>query len=300
MRPLGGPPAGGASGGPPSSPALTRAEFLELVDEFVLGYVDGVTRQRCEAFLARTDADGPDDACRLAYQQATDAALALALTVAPVRLPEELWTGIEQGLLREAQRQTFPIRARPLRALPAVVWPSVAAGFAALSVGLGWQLIQVRDEQLRASHRVSSLTSNLAETKIYLDGCRKGLHEQMTQVKQSHDLLSQVVARGMRMLSPQQVVRDAPSIVFMFNPADGKAFALGNDNEAPAGKVYALWVIPKKGAPIPAGTFSKIGMTVAVELKHSLAVSDMGALAISREPAPGATSPTEVLLVAKL
>lgn len=291
---------GGASGGPPSGRALTRAEFLELVDAFALGHVDGVTRQQCEAFLARKDAGGPDDACRLAFQQATEAALALALTVAPVRLPERLWTGIEQGLLREPPRQIFPIRARPPRALPSFVWPSVAAGFAALSVGLGWQLLQLREEQLRASHRVSSLTSNLAETNIYLDGCRRGLHEQMMLVKQSHDLMSQIATPGMRLLSPQHVVKDAPAIVFMFNSADGTAFAMGGDNEAPAGKVYELWVLPKKGAPIPAGTFLKMTMMTAVELTHSLAVADIGALAISREPAPGGASPTEVVLVAKL
>lgn len=280
---------------------MSREEFLALVDELALGHLEPAVRDRCYAYL-----DGASEQDRAAYDAALEAALTLALTVQPVRVPDRVWDKIELSVAKEPVRSVFPIRANKQASLATKLnpggwaWPTIAAGLALVSVSLGWKLNTERSNSLRAIEKSSSLTATLAENQLALDGCRRGLHEQMEGYKQTQDLLSFVAKPGMKMMHPQKMAEDAPSFVFMMNEKDGAAWAMGPEMAAPAGEVFELWVIPKKGRPVPAGTFDKMGAHQAVAVAHKMALSDMGGFAISREPAPGGDKPTQMLLLARL
>jgi anti-sigma-K factor RskA len=61
----------------------------------------------------------------------------------------------------------------------------------------------------------------------------------------------------------------------------------------PAGKVYQIWVMPARGAPIPAGTFTidtAGSATTVVQTPTNL--PDPTAMAVSIEPEGGVNAPT--------
>jgi anti-sigma-K factor RskA len=78
-------------------------------------------------------------------------------------------------------------------------------------------------------------------------------------------------------------VKDRSSLVFMAS----------NMPELPAQKAYELWLIPKQGAPIPAGVFKPDAKGSAVVINPPLPPQvEAKAFAITIEPEQGSTMPT--------
>jgi Anti-sigma-K factor rskA len=66
---------------------------------------------------------------------------------------------------------------------------------------------------------------------------------------------------------------------------------------AQAGKIYEMWVIPKGGAPRPAGLFQSQGGTAMHILSGPLDVGTVGAIAVTLEPEAGSPAPTSTPII---
>lgn len=84
-----------------------------------------------------------------------------------------------------------------------------------------------------------------------------------------------------------------PSGKAVYSPDHGLVFIASNMNPLPPQKAYELWLIPKQGAPIPAGVF-KPDVRGNVAMMHSPmpAGVEAKAFAITIEPEQGSATPT--------
>ena len=67
---------------------------------------------------------------------------------------------------------------------------------------------------------------------------------------------------------------------------------------AGAGKTYEMWVIPKGGAPQPAGLFQSEGTRGLHILSGPIDVSAIGTVAVTIEPVAGSVTPTMPIIIA--
>jgi anti-sigma-K factor RskA len=87
------------------------------------------------------------------------------------------------------------------------------------------------------------------------------------------------------------------------SPQHGVAFSGQNLAALPSGKTYEMWIIPKGGKPVPAGTFAPSADGSALHLQTGpVDLASIGAVAVSVEPAGGVASPTagQIIIVAPL
>jgi len=86
-----------------------------------------------------------------------------------------------------------------------------------------------------------------------------------------------------------------------FNPS-GVLLVAANLPQPPSGKTYEMWIIPKGGAPEPAGLFaSNVRGTAAHYFSAPSGVSETDTVAVTLEAAAGAAAPTsQPLIVAPL
>jgi anti-sigma-K factor RskA len=66
---------------------------------------------------------------------------------------------------------------------------------------------------------------------------------------------------------------------------------------AQSGKIYEMWVIPKGGAPRPAGLFQSEGGTAMHILSGPLDLGTLGAVAVTLEPEAGSPAPTTTPII---
>lgn len=66
---------------------------------------------------------------------------------------------------------------------------------------------------------------------------------------------------------------------------------------AQSGKTYEMWVIPKGGAPRPAGLFQSQGGTALHILSGPLDMASLGAVAVTLEPEAGSAAPTSTPII---
>lgn len=79
----------------------------------------------------------------------------------------------------------------------------------------------------------------------------------------------------------------------LLNSRRGVLLIASNLPPAPSGKTYELWVIPKQGAPLPAGLFQSSPQGDAQYLHGGpVDLNAAGAVAVTLEPASGSNAPT--------
>ena len=82
------------------------------------------------------------------------------------------------------------------------------------------------------------------------------------------------------------------------NARRGVLLLASNLPPAPSGKTYQLWVIPKGGAPRPAGLFqSDAGGNATYLSQGALDISQTGAVAVTLEPEAGSPAPTTTPII---
>ena len=83
------------------------------------------------------------------------------------------------------------------------------------------------------------------------------------------------------------------------NPRQGVLLLASNLTPAPAGKIYEMWIIPKRGNPLPAGLFQSQSDGTAMYLrKGAVDVASTGVIAVTLEPEAGSQAPTSQPLIA--
>jgi anti-sigma-K factor RskA len=92
--------------------------------------------------------------------------------------------------------------------------------------------------------------------------------------------------------------QQAPPKGFVFlHPQLGVMLIASNLPAAGAGKTYEMWVIPKAGAPRPAGLFQSDGMRGLHILSGPIDLDALNAIAVTVEPMAGSTAPTTTPII---
>jgi hypothetical protein len=120
--------------------------------------------------------------------------------------------------------------------------------------------------------------------------------KQLLQVTGERDRLNQAV----RFLSDPETRpasfgrgQQAPPRGYVFvHPQLGVMLIASNLPAAGAGKTYEMWVLPKVGAPRPAGLFQSDGMRGLHILAGPLDMDALDAIAVTLEPEAGSAAPT--------
>jgi hypothetical protein len=85
------------------------------------------------------------------------------------------------------------------------------------------------------------------------------------------------------------------------NPDRGVLLTASNLPPAPAGKTYEMWIVPKQGAPEPAGIFNSDPNNTAAHVQRgAVDLSKAAAVAVSLEDENGSKTPTKVLFAVTL
>lgn len=102
-------------------------------------------------------------------------------------------------------------------------------------------------------------------------------------------------ASGTREVDLKPTGKNALPEVRAFWHAEMGLVLAGNKIPSPtADRTFQLWVVPKKGAPLSAGTFHPDAAgTVLMVAAPGTAIADAAALAVSEEPAGGLPQPTK-------
>ncbi len=90
----------------------------------------------------------------------------------------------------------------------------------------------------------------------------------------------------------------APPRGYVFvHPTLGVMLIASNLPAAGVGKTYEMWMIPKTGAPRPAGLFQSDGMRGLYILNGPLDLGALNAVAVTLEPAAGSAAPTTMPII---
>jgi anti-sigma-K factor RskA len=276
---------------------VTCQEFQELAGALALGTLDAADRAAAEEHLLEREHGGCPEA--LARARATVAGLAGALP--PVAPSDEVWRAIAARLGLEAPGAPAVMPLRRLRAVRSLPWVAAAASLAAAVVGFGlWgreraarergeaELAEVaRGAQLEARER--------AALAVEVQALRSGLARE-------REIMALLDADGSRVVPLAPVGGGGRRATAIVNPRLRRAVIVSTALAPEPGKDWQLWVIHGAGAPEPAGFLRFVpGAALAMgEIDPRLLATPPGALAVSREPAGGSPSPTEVVLLGKL
>ena len=89
-----------------------------------------------------------------------------------------------------------------------------------------------------------------------------------------------------------------PSGKVFASPTQGVVLIASNLPQAPAGKAYEMWVIPKGGKPLPAGVFQSTAEGSAIHVQRGKLDPAADLVAVTLEDAGGADAPTTTPLFA--
>jgi hypothetical protein len=116
------------------------------------------------------------------------------------------------------------------------------------------------------------------------------LRAQLTSVSQALEFLNQPETR---LVLDRKAVPLPPRARVFVNPNRGVLLLADNLPPAPAGKIYEMWVVPKSGAPKPAGLFQSDERGNAVHLlREPVDLASAAAIAVTVEPEGGSSAPT--------
>jgi anti-sigma-K factor RskA len=136
--------------------------------------------------------------------------------------------------------------------------------------------------------------------------------ERTTQLADARRTLMQVSGERDRLTQALQFLSDpqtvpasfgkgpaAPPRGYVFlHPQLGVLLIASNLPAAGQGKAYEMWVIPKGGAPRPAGLFQSDGARAVHILNGPIDVAALGVVAVTVEPAAGSPAPTSQPIIA--
>jgi len=94
----------------------------------------------------------------------------------------------------------------------------------------------------------------------------------------------------------------APGGKVFVNPSQGVLLVASNLPAPPSGKVYEMWLLPRRGMPVAAGFFQPAMDETALHLRRGpVDIGAIAAVTVTLENAGGASQPTtEPLIVARL
>ena len=268
-------------------------DFQGIAGAYALGALDPAEQAVAEEHLLEREHRG----CPEALGRARVTAAALAGALAPVAPPDSVWRAIAARAGFEAPEHARRGGAPPRRERLALAWGAAAAAAVALVAVWGYERsARARTEEELADARRGA-QSEARERAALLAEVRT-LRESAARER---ELVALLDAPESRLVPLAPVGGHAGRATAVVNVRAGRAVVLSTALVPEPGKDYQLWVIHGAGAPEPAGFLRFAHGALAVgDVDPKLLASPPGALAVSREPAGGGPTPTEVVLVGKL
>ncbi len=236
-------------------------ELRDQYELYALGALDAEERTELDAHLRR-----PDDPCVDGVRRARERVTSLALMAPEAHPPARL------------RAKVVNMVGEPKRGWNwAVPWAVAMVGLAVLALWLGVSrreqariLTQIRTEEQRKTVELARLTEAFALM---------------------NDPAAKQVVFGENAPKPRGRV--------FVNPQQGVLLLASNLTPAPSGKIYEMWIIPKTGAPAPAGLFQSESDGTAMYLrKGAVDMASAAVIAVTLEPEAGSAAPTSTPLIA--
>jgi anti-sigma-K factor RskA len=236
---------------------MTCEELRQDYELYAMGTLDDPERSEIREHL-----DRGCDVCTAGVRQATGALYAFAASVEGPEPPRRL-------------RAKVIAMVAPERSSPAWDWRSawLAAAFCALAAIAVFISIDRRN------------TATVAALERRLD------HEtaQMASYREALDILNAPETREINFGGGKP---EPPRGRVFVNP-NGVLLIASRLPPPPEGKIYEMWVVPKKGAPAPAGLFASTADGRAVHFQRgAVSLADAAAIAVTVEAQGGAPAPT--------
>jgi anti-sigma-K factor RskA len=242
----------------------THPQFEEDLALYAMGVLGEEDRLNLEHHLA----DCPS--CRRELEALRGDSALLALSTGGPRPPQRS----RERLMKAIAQQPRRVEARRSRPWWALV-PAFAAGL--LAVLAGWLLTQ--NSSLK--QQVEALKNRSLRQQEELQRTRE-----IVSTLTATDAMTVTLVAAKTPPQPQGkvlYVKDRASLIFLAS----------NLPPVPSQKAYELWLIPKQGAPIPAGVFKPDTRGSAMVLNPPLTPgTEAKAFAITVEPEAGSTTPT--------
>jgi hypothetical protein len=237
---------------------MTCEELKESFELYALGVLDGGEKDEMDAHLER--------GCEACGKNLNDALAmnAILLSLAPEAAPPA-------RLKRRIVASVGVERAQ-------WGWAALLAA-ACLMVIAVWLSVQER-------RRVGEL-ADARQLILQISGERDRMQQALSFLNQPE---TQQVGFGKGQAAPPR------GNVFV-NPRSGVLLIASNLPDLTAGKTYEMWVIPKAGAPRPAGLFQSVSGTALYILPGPVDITGLGAVAVTVEPQSGSPAPTSTPII---
>jgi anti-sigma-K factor RskA len=240
---------------------MTCEELRDQYELYALGALEAEERTELDSHLRR-----PDDPCLDGVRRARERMTTLALISPEAQPPARLRAKVVNMVSEPKRSWNW-----------AAPWAVAMVGLAMVSLWLGVS----RREQSRILNQMRA------------EAQRKTV--ELARLTEAFALMNDPAAK--------QVVfgENAPKPrgrVFV-NPQQGVLLLASNLAPAPAGKIYEMWIIPKGGAPAPAGLFQSESDGTAMYLrKGAVDMASAAVIAVTLEPEAGSAAPTSTPLIA--
>jgi anti-sigma-K factor RskA len=214
--------------------------------------------------------------CRRELEQLRGDAALLALSTSGPRPPARSKSRLMNAIGKEPRTQ--PARSR-------LNWWAIL-GWAATAVMLVF-VIGVTQHNKRLSSTIAELSSMVEKERVSGDEARR-----IADIMHASDAMPyEILPVSMKTKMP------AGKAIYS-RDRSGLVFVASNLQPVPAQKAYELWLIPMKGAPIPAGMFKPDNHGMAMVMNPPLPAGvEAKAFAITIEPEQGSSAPTTNIIM---
>ena len=245
-------------------------QFGEDLALYALGVLEGEERTALEKHLEGCAS------CRRELEQLRGDAALLALSTMGPKPPERSKARLMRALAEEP-RAKEP-RTKKERATAGLLW-GVAGWVAAALTIIVCVTLWRQNQQLKMSATKS--VEFIEQERLRLQKDRK-----VAEILQAPDATRYDIL-------PVKYPAPPPSGKAIYSREQGLIFIASNLKPVPDQKAYELWLIPKQGAPIPAGVFKPDAHGSATVVNPPLPAGvEAKAFAITVEPEQGSATPT--------
>jgi len=127
---------------------------------------------------------------------------------------------------------------------------------------------------------------------------RRRLGDQTTEFRRSQEAFAILSAPGTTEVAFGQGQPAPASGRVFINPTRGVMMVASNLPPAPAGRIYEMWIVPKRGSPSPAGLFQSRNDDTAMHIEPGpVDVAATAAIAVTIEGEAGASQPASRALI---
>jgi hypothetical protein len=239
---------------------MSCEELRDSFELYALGLLDGEEKSEMDSHLSRGC-----EHCRRALNDA------LAINTLILTLPAE---AVPPARLKRRLLASVGVKRSSWAWVPSLA----AALMLAIAVWLGFQERQREDELAAARQQIRQIS------------------DQRDRMLQAFVFLNQPETQQVGFGKGQPA---PPRGNVFVNPRSGVLLIASNLPRLTAGKIYEMWLIPKGGAPRPAGLFQSTETATAFHiLSGPVEVATLAVVAVTVEPESGSQAPTSNPVIA--